>query len=48
VDRMFKAGTLIIESASDAPLEFSDIPRVEQVHALLYDELNRALNDDKD
>ncbi len=46
IDRMFKAGTLIIESASDAPLEFNDIPRVEQVHAMLYDELNNALSDD--
>ena len=46
IDRMFKAGTLIIESASDEPLEFNDIPRVEEVHALLYDELNDALSDD--
>lgn len=45
VDRMFKAGTLIIESASDEPLEFNDIPRVEAVHALLYDRLNDALTD---
>jgi len=45
VDRMFKAGTLIIESASDAPLEFNDIPRVEEVHALLYDEVNKTLSD---
>ena len=46
IDRMFKAGTLIIESASDEPLEFNDIPRVEEVHALLYDELNNALTSD--
>jgi uncharacterized membrane protein YdbT with pleckstrin-like domain len=39
VDRMFRAGTLIIESASQDPLEFHDIPRVEQVHALLYHEV---------
>ena len=48
VDRMFKAGTLIIESASDEPLEFNDIPQVEKVHALLYDKLNAALTDDDD
>lgn len=49
VDRMFKAGTLVIESASDEPLEFNDIPQVEAVHALLYDKVNAALShDDKD
>lgn len=48
IDRLFGAGTLIIESASDEPLEFNDIPRVEQVHSLLYDELNDALSDDED
>jgi len=48
IDRLFGAGTLIIESASDEPLHFNDIPRVEQVHALLYDELNDALSDDDD
>lgn len=46
VDRIFKAGTLVIESASQEPLEFQDIPRVEKVHALLYDLLNDALTDD--
>ena len=45
-DRIFRTGTLIIESASHEPLEFDDIPRVEEVHALLYDELNDALTDD--
>jgi uncharacterized membrane protein YdbT with pleckstrin-like domain len=39
VDRMLRTGTLIIESASQDPLEFYDIPRVEQVHALLYHEV---------
>ena len=48
IDRMFGAGTLIIESASDEPLEFNDIPRVQQVHSLLYDELNDALTDEDD
>ncbi|MBS9533842.1 PH domain-containing protein [Mycobacterium sp. M1] len=39
VDRMMRTGTLIIESASAEPLEFYDIPRVEEVHALLYHEV---------
>ncbi len=46
IDRIFKAGTLIVESASDEPLEFADIPKVEKVHALLYDRLNDVLTDD--
>ncbi|MDI9914813.1 PH domain-containing protein [Rhodococcus sp. IEGM 1379] len=36
IDRMLKTGTLVIASASDDPLEFDDIPDVEQVHAMLY------------
>lgn len=39
IDRILRAGTLIVESASQDPLEFYDIPRVEQVHALLYHEV---------
>ena len=39
VDRVLRTGTLIVESASQDPLEFYDIPRVEQVHALLYHEV---------
>jgi uncharacterized membrane protein YdbT with pleckstrin-like domain len=39
LDRLLRTGTLIIESASQDPLEFYDIPRVEQVHALLYQEV---------
>ncbi len=39
IDRMMRTGTLVIESASQDPLEFSDIPRVEQVHSLLYHEV---------
>lgn len=35
VDRLLRTGTLIIESASQALLQFDDIPRVRQVHALL-------------
>lgn len=40
IDRIWGAGTLIIESASDDPLEFDDIPQVEYVHSLLYREVN--------
>lgn len=39
LDRMVRTGTLIIESASQDPLEFHDIPRVEEVHSLLYQEV---------
>ena len=39
LDRMVRTGTLIIESASQDPLEFQDIPRVERVHSLLYHEV---------
>jgi uncharacterized membrane protein YdbT with pleckstrin-like domain len=39
VDRILRTGTLIIESASQDPWEFYDVPRVEQVHALLYHEV---------
>ena len=48
IDRMFGTGTLIVESASDEPLEFDDIPHVETVHRMLYDELNEALDGDDD
>ncbi|MDM7830391.1 PH domain-containing protein [Cellulomonas edaphi] len=44
IDRMLRTGTLIIESASDDPLEFDDIPRVERVHALLYARLEDTLD----
>ncbi|KAA8968266.1 PH domain-containing protein [Mycobacterium sp.] len=39
LDRIVGTGTLIIESASQDPLEFCDIPRVQQVHALLCQEV---------
>lgn len=39
LDRILRTGTLIIESASQDPLAFDDIPRVEQVHSLLYHEV---------
>ncbi|MCV7435237.1 PH domain-containing protein [Mycolicibacterium bacteremicum] len=44
LDRMLRTGTLIIESASQDPLEFYDIPRVEQVHSLLYHEVFDTLD----
>ena len=46
VDRMVRTGTLVIESASQDPLEFHDIPQVEQVHSLLYHEVFDAVEDD--
>jgi uncharacterized membrane protein YdbT with pleckstrin-like domain len=45
-DRILGCGTLIIESASDEPLEFDDIGRVEKVHSLLYREINDNPADD--
>ncbi len=46
LDRVLGCGTLIIESASDEPLEFDDIPSVEKVHTLLYREVNDNPDDD--
>ncbi|MEX3653596.1 MULTISPECIES: PH domain-containing protein [Mycolicibacterium] len=46
-DRLMRTGTLIIESASQDPLEFHDIPRVEQVHSLLYHEVFDTLGDEE-
>jgi len=46
IDRMFKTGTLVIESASDDPLEFDDIPNIEEVHKMLYDKLYNELHDE--
>ncbi len=48
IDRLFRTGTLVIESASDDPLEFDDIPNVEKVHALLYNEVFDSLDGDND
>ena len=39
LDRIVRTGTLVIESASQDPLEFNDIPQVESVHSLLYHEV---------
>jgi uncharacterized membrane protein YdbT with pleckstrin-like domain len=47
VDRMVRTGTLIIESASQDPLLFHDIPRVEQVHSLLYHEVFDTLGSEE-
>ncbi len=47
LDRILRTGTLIIESASQDPLEFYDIPRVEQVHSLLYHEVFDTLGTDE-
>jgi len=44
IDRMLRTGTLIIESASDDPLEFEDIPRVERVHAQLYHQVFETID----
>lgn len=46
VDRIFGCGTLIIESSSQEPLEFDDIPKVEKVHTLIYREVNDNPLDD--
>jgi uncharacterized membrane protein YdbT with pleckstrin-like domain len=46
-DRMLRTGTLIIESASQDPLEFHDIPRVERVHSLLYHEVFDTLGSEE-
>lgn len=48
IDRLFRTGTLIIESASDDPLSFDDIPRVERVHSLLYQEVSDTQDDDRE
>lgn len=42
VDRVFGTGELIIGSSSEEPLEYADIPKVEQVHALLYHQVFEA------
>jgi uncharacterized membrane protein YdbT with pleckstrin-like domain len=39
LERLLGCGTLIIESASEEPLEFADVPDVERVHSMLYVEV---------
>lgn len=46
VDRMLRTGSLQIQSASDEPLTFDDIPRVEAVHALLYEQVLDRIDDE--
>lgn len=44
LDRILRTGTLIIASASDDPLEFDDIPHVQRVHSLLYQQVFDSLD----
>lgn len=46
LDRIFGCGTLIIESASDEPITFDGIPKVELVHTHIYREVNDNPYDD--
>lgn len=46
LDRIFGCGTLIVESASEAPLEFEDIPNVEKIHTWIYRQLSDNPYDD--
>lgn len=46
VDRMLRTGSLEIQSASEDPLTFAAIPRVESVHALLYERLLDHVDED--
>jgi len=48
-DRLLGTGTLIIGSSSEEPLEYDDIPAVQQVHSLLYHqvfEVERSYGED--
>jgi len=47
LDRILRTGILVVESASQDPLYFHDIPRVEQVHALLYHEVFDTLGSEE-
>lgn len=46
-ERLLGTGTLIIDAASGDPLEYYDIPEVEQVHALLYHEVFEGSRDQR-
>ncbi|MEZ5212721.1 PH domain-containing protein [Gordonia sp. PP30] len=46
LDRILRTGSLQIQSASDDPLTFVAIPRVESVHALLYERLLDHVDDE--
>jgi uncharacterized membrane protein YdbT with pleckstrin-like domain len=41
-ERLFGVGTLVMESAGDEPLEFEDVPGIEEVHSLLYQEVAKG------
>jgi uncharacterized membrane protein YdbT with pleckstrin-like domain len=40
LERVVGSGTLVIESDSDEQLEFGDVPGVQRVHAVLYNEVS--------
>lgn len=42
LDRALGTGTLIIGSSSEEPLEYDDVPQVQQVHSLLYHQVFEA------
>lgn len=39
IQRMFGTGTLVVESSARDPVEYSDLPRLREVHSLLYHEV---------
>jgi uncharacterized membrane protein YdbT with pleckstrin-like domain len=41
-ERLLGCGTLSVESASEEPLEFPDVPRVSRISALLYEAADQA------
>lgn len=47
LERILGCGTLVIESASDEPLEFDDIPGVEKVHSVIYAEMSDPRDDNR-
>lgn len=47
-ERMLRTGTLIVSPVSAEPLEFYDIPRVQQVHALICEEVFGPFTDSDD
>src|SRR5699024_1213670 len=48
LDRLFGCGTLSIESASEEPVTFDDIPRVEWVHNEIYQQMGPDPHSDHD
>ncbi|MFD2673983.1 PH domain-containing protein [Gulosibacter bifidus] len=42
VDRMFRCGTLILETSAENPVHLDDIPRIEQVHVRMTELLFNA------